>query len=34
MIGKYVEKLLTERTTNGEAQSRINPVFLAENGFL
>src|SRR5665647_2033171 len=34
MIGKYVEKLLAEKTTSGEGQSRINPAFLAEHGFL
>lgn len=34
MIGKYVEKLLAEKATHGEAQSRINPAFLAQHGFL
>ncbi len=34
MIGKYVEKLLAEKSTVGEQQSRINPGFLAEHGFL
>ena len=34
MIGKYVEKLLAEKSGNGEAQSRINPAFLAQHGFL
>ncbi|HHB76738.1 MAG TPA: riboflavin synthase [Desulfobulbus sp.] len=34
IIGKYVEKLLSEQPgTNGE-ESRINPAFLAEHGFL
>ncbi len=34
MIGKYVEKLLAEKSAGGEMQSRINPGFLAEHGFL
>ena len=33
MIGKYVEKLLAEKPGSG-MQSRINPAFLAEHGFL
>lgn len=33
MIGKYVEKLLTEKSVGGGMQSRINPAFLAEHGF-
>jgi riboflavin synthase len=33
MIGKYVEKLLAEKATISGAASRINPAFLAENGF-
>lgn len=33
MIGKYVEKLLTEKSGGGGMQSRINPAFLAEHGF-
>jgi len=33
MIGKYVEKLLAEKPGGG-MQSRINPAFLAEHGFL
>lgn len=34
MIGKYVEKLLAERSPAGAPDSRINPAFLAEHGFL
>ena len=34
MIGKYVEKLLSAKTTDGEAASRINPAFLVQHGFL
>ncbi|MCL1980350.1 MAG: riboflavin synthase [Proteobacteria bacterium] len=34
MIGKYVEKLLAEQTPGRGGQSRINPGFLAEHGFL
>ncbi|MHB8791420.1 MAG: riboflavin synthase [Desulfobulbaceae bacterium] len=34
IIGKYVEKLLTERTANPDGSSRINAAFLAEHGFL
>ncbi len=34
MIGKYVEKMLAEQSSVGERQSRINPGFLAEHGFL
>lgn len=34
MIGKYVEKLLAERSPGGAPDSRINPAFLAEHGFL
>ncbi|HIJ79641.1 MAG: riboflavin synthase [Desulfobulbaceae bacterium] len=34
LIGKYVEKLLSVKSTEGEAlQSKINPAFLAEHGF-
>ena len=34
MIGKYVEKLLADRSLAGGPDSRINPAFLAEHGFL
>ncbi len=34
MIGKYVEKLLAERSPGDDSKSRINPGFLAEHGFL
>jgi riboflavin synthase len=34
MIGKYVEKLLAEKPVASGEQSRINPAFLAEHGFL
>ena len=34
MIGKYVEKLLIERSAVAGCRSRINPAFLAEHGFL
>lgn len=34
LIGKYVEKLLSVNATGPAAQSRINPGFLAEHGFL
>ena len=34
MIGKYVEKLLAERSGNGVTQSRMSPAFLAQYGFL
>jgi riboflavin synthase len=34
MIGKYVEKLMAEKSAGGGMQSRINPAFLAEHGFL
>lgn len=34
MIGKYVEKLLAEKSAAGEQPSRINPGFLAEHGYL
>ncbi|MCL2457794.1 MAG: riboflavin synthase [Desulfobulbus sp.] len=34
MIGKYVEKLLAEQAPGSGSQSRINPGFLAEHGFL
>jgi len=34
MIGKYVEKLLAEKSAVGEQPSRINPGFLAEHGYL
>jgi riboflavin synthase len=34
IIGKYVEKLLTSGTSAAGKQSRINPAFLAENGYL
>jgi riboflavin synthase len=34
MIGKYVEKLLAEKSGKCEVQSRINPAFLAQHGFL
>ena len=33
IIGKYVEKLLAEQSS-GASESRINPAFLAEHGFL
>ncbi len=34
IIGKYVEKLLAEQATPTGLESRINPAFLAEHGFL
>lgn len=34
IIGKYVEKLLMERSANSDSSSRINAAFLAEHGFL
>lgn len=34
IIGKYVEKLLSIDQAGGAVQSRINPGFLAEHGFL
>ena len=34
IIGKYVEKLLSEQSVEESAGSRINPAFLAEHGFL
>ncbi len=34
IIGKYVEKLLTSGTSAAGGQPRINPAFLAENGYL
>ena len=34
IIGKYVEKLLSEQSTPTSRESRINPAFLAEHGFL
>lgn len=34
IIGKYVEKLLMDRSANSEGGSRINAAFLAEHGFL
>ncbi len=35
LIGKYVEKLLSVKDEKGEmVQSKINPAFLAENGFI
>jgi len=35
LIGKYVEKMLLEKTAGGESvSSGINPAFLAEHGFL
>lgn len=34
IIGKYVEKLLAVQSAEGQPQSRINPAFLAEHGFL
>jgi len=34
IIGKYVEKLLAEQLTTQGQESRINPAFLAEHGFL
>ncbi|MBU0730495.1 MAG: riboflavin synthase [Proteobacteria bacterium] len=37
LIGKYVEKLLSVQDANGSetgSESRINPAFLAEHGFL
>ena len=33
IIGKYVEKLLMERSANQDSGSRINAAFLAEHGF-
>ncbi|MFZ5797346.1 MAG: riboflavin synthase [Desulfobulbus sp.] len=33
IIGKYVEKLLTERSADPDSGSRINAAFLAEHGF-
>ena len=34
IIGKYVEKLLSEQSVETGSGSRINPAFLAEHGFL
>jgi len=34
IIGKYVEKLLAEKTTESGRESMINQAFLAEHGFL
>jgi riboflavin synthase len=34
IIGKYVEKLLSEQSVETGPDSRINPAFLAEHGFL
>lgn len=34
IIGKYVEKLLSEQPVSNSQESRINPAFLAEHGFL
>ena len=34
IIGKYVEKLLSEQSVQTDPGSRINPAFLAEHGFL
>jgi len=34
MIGKYVEKLLAGQVSGNGSQSRIDPAFLAEHGFL
>lgn len=34
LVGKYVEKLLAEKPAAAGGQSRINPGFLAEHGFL
>lgn len=34
IIGKYVEKLLSVQSVSSEPESRINPAFLAEHGFL
>jgi riboflavin synthase len=34
IIGKYVEKLLMERSAQPEESGRINAAFLAEHGFL
>ncbi|MCI5221892.1 MAG: riboflavin synthase, partial [Candidatus Electrothrix sp. AR4] len=34
IIGKYVEKLLSEQPSGAGAESKINPAFLAEHGFL
>ncbi|HBI15051.1 MAG TPA: riboflavin synthase [Desulfobulbaceae bacterium] len=34
IIGKYVEKLLMEKSANPDGGSRINASFLAEHGFL
>jgi riboflavin synthase len=33
IIGKYVEKLLSEQSVEAGSGSRINPAFLAEHGF-
>ena len=34
IIGKYVEKLLSVQDTASEGETKINPAFLAEHGFL
>ena len=34
IIGKYVEKLLSAQDADSEGESKINPAFLAEHGFL
>lgn len=34
IIGKYVEKMLSVQDASGLSESRINPAFLAEHGFL
>jgi riboflavin synthase len=34
IIGKYVEKLLADRSADAASESRINAAFLAEHGFL
>ena len=34
IIGKYVEKLLSEQSAAPSQESRINPAFLAEHGFM
>ena len=34
IIGKYVEELLLAQDAASEGESKINPAFLAEHGFL
>ena len=34
IIGKYVEKLLSVQSVSSKPESRINPAFLAEHGFI